>query len=1652
MKFVVDTTGVAKGLRDYRSAVDGIFASLSKFEAHVEKTMKGVSKASANPQAIAAFKRAVGAFSKVDIDTSAARKLSALSAAMSGFKSPSPAQITNTRRFFSALGNLPDLSRAYKSIRALSDLNAAMSGFKSPAASHAKNLTAFANAVKTAVPALSGLSRIAGISGIANELATISIAMRNLKAPSANQVTNLGNLALALRSFNFSNLSGSGNFYAALTAIGNFRAPSPAQIRNLQQFVNAVAQMRVPPNAGAVANALNQIASAASRAGGALGGFRAGLGNLGGSLGHVGGQARGASLQMMGLQNAFSATFQAGSVLRSLLGSLTIAELGRGFFEATNAAIQFRAQMGVVNKDLQFADSQMQFVRATANAFGVDMLAAATGFAKISIAADKSGISVMQTRHIFEGMNSAMTVLGTTTAGQQDVWLALQQVMNKGYLSAEELNQQLNEKLPGAMAYATEYAKSMGMSLEDGLKKKALDAAGVLAHISKRMKEDFGPAVADALMRPSAQMNILRNNFNSLFIAIGEAGGNEAFSSLLAKINARMKPEDIERYARAIGESLKGAVDKLSAAFDWLYNNWDSIKGPLSTTLELMGRWAVISGTLQIARFIVQPLMMIPNALGGLRQTGLLIQSLIAPTAQASLALQGGFASAAVAIQSYRNSLVTSITATRAAAASNGILATSLGIVSRAGVAAAAGIRGLIGLLGGPYLLAFAAAGAAAYMLYDDFSKGNEVIRTNGKWLGEQRKKLDETKGALDRVRGITVVARNETNAHNGSVASGTAFMDAYNAKINQATGGLWDMARAARAATIENLKLQQADATKRLTDIGMQSSSALWRGAGVMWDRGQYGNSILMGARAGLMGAKSGLGFGPSQDEINAQFNAASQHRDNVTAQLAAAEGTTDKEWLAYYQKQFPNGLGGGTVAGGKPSGSGTGSGRRTPTLEEQRNKVENQVDSLMQKLAKRDPIGKLHYDFVKNLTDQAHVLLNNKGYEQFFTGMKAAAGDATAQTNALITALQSGNLSAKTMDDLKARYGEDVNGIIEMLKAQQVAYEDALKDSTIKGLEIKYKAVADAMDLLGDAIPSVREAKDNLTELTGLGRLAFPPGEGLNKWLDDLNSGAITAAEALDQLMAIMADPNKRSAGVSQFMVATGTTEQDIMAAGRGKVSGNEYRRREAELDLKFGERLLQQRYEEITLMGVSTQQAEIFTTVQEEVRRARAANVKVTNESIAALTKEVAAQQALANQMQRNKEFFENNGVRSYLNELKTAGEAINELDKTTLQSLEDQLFNLGTTGKFSFNAIFDTIQQGLVRFASQEIMKTLTTSIFGADQTNGGTPSMFAGLFKMFGAKYEPAKTDKLGTVMNPMYVAFANGASVDVNGNIFKGSGNRTVTMEGVSDPSTRGTQMNPMFVQSATGAIPGITSAAPAGTPTLEQQFDQTFGTGTTGTPTGNTGALAQTTQAAAQTTATSFKDTMVGMMPMVGMAFASQMKSPIAQIATMFGMMMLQQMMASQTAGGGGGGLLGGLLKIGTSVFGGGAGGLAAGVSKTIAANPGIFKEGGYPGSPVARGSIHPAAFVNAPHYAEGTPNTSGGMPAILHDNEAVIPLSRGRKVPVEIAGGGSRGQVINNNFVVNTPDANSFRKSKQQIATDMHMQAGRAYRRNHG
>lgn len=56
-------------------------------------------------------------------------------------------------------------------------------------------------------------------------------------------------------------------------------------------------------------------------------------------------------------------------------------------------------------------------------------------------------------------------------------------------------------------------------------------------------------------------------------------------------------------------------------------------------------------------------------------------------------------------------------------------------------------------------------------------------------------------------------------------------------------------------------------------------------------------------------------------------------------------------------------------------------------------------------------------------------------------------------------------------------------------------------------------------------------------------------------------------------------------------------------------------------------------------------------------------------------------------------------------------------------------------------------------------------------------------------------------------------------------------------------------------------------------------------------------------------------------------------------------------------------------------------------------------------------RGRVPLSAFVGAPHFAGGGVIGANGIPAVLHPNEAVVPLAGGGSIPVQMGGGGGQG-----------------------------------------
>ncbi|TIN95695.1 MAG: hypothetical protein E5Y06_10590 [Mesorhizobium sp.] len=270
---------------------------------------------------------------------------------------------------------------------------------------------------------------------------------------------------------------------------------------------------------------------------------------------------------------------------------------------------------------------------------------------------------------------------------------------------------------------------------------------------------------------------------------------------------------------------------------------------------------------------------------------------------------------------------------------------------------------------------------------------------------------------------------------------------------------------------------------------------------------------------------------------------------------------------------------------------------------------------------------------------------------------------------------------------------------------------------------------------------------------------------------------------------------------------------------------------------------------------------------------------------------------------------------------------------------------------------------------------------------------------------------------------------------DINGDLIKQVGRPKETVPAGIDPTTT------QSIDALNAKMSSIGQAAQAASLPLDQfrAANQNLATASTlaGTNVASAGTMASTAgpqfqtagqalASAGQSAATAGQTAQTATAGVGGFGSGiSQLLGPLASAIPGLGQFggMIMQLASSLLSGGGmGGGLLGGL-----------------------------FSEGGYANSPVARAALPISAWAGAPHFAEGTANTSGGMPAVLHDNEAVIPLSRGRKIPVELgndnrnpmhgAGAGrGRGGAPTNNFIFNgVKDADSFRQSKQQIQSQM-------------
>lgn len=183
------------------------------------------------------------------------------------------------------------------------------------------------------------------------------------------------------------------------------------------------------------------------------------------------------------------------------------------------------ALKNVTGSQEAFSETQ-EFLSRISEAYGIEingLTKSYTGFLAASQNAIASGaISAQQIQDIFESVSKASGAMGLSVDQQQGAFLALQQMISKGSVQAEEIRGQLAERLPGAFGIL---AKSMGVTeqeLNKLLKDGKVLAAEVLPAFAKELERAYGVENLERVESMAASTTRLSNAWTDLIREISE--------------------------------------------------------------------------------------------------------------------------------------------------------------------------------------------------------------------------------------------------------------------------------------------------------------------------------------------------------------------------------------------------------------------------------------------------------------------------------------------------------------------------------------------------------------------------------------------------------------------------------------------------------------------------------------------------------------------------------------------------------------------------------------------------------------------------------------------------------------------------------------------------------------------------------------------------------------------------------------------------------------------------------------------------------------------------------------------------------------------------------------------------------------------------
>jgi len=198
----------------------------------------------------------------------------------------------------------------------------------------------------------------------------------------------------------------------------------------------------------------------------------------------------------------------------------------KAFFDASASAQRLSTQLEFATGNS--ARHELSFAAALANRLGLELNSVTQAYAGFASAARGTALEGQRARDTFEAIAKASAVMGLSAHETQGALLAVQQMMGKGVVSAEEFRGQLGERMPIALqagAHALGVTTAEFTRLMETGQLIAVDFLPKFADAINTMLGDSAEKAADRLDASVARMSNAWQKFKQ---TVGDAGVAQA--------------------------------------------------------------------------------------------------------------------------------------------------------------------------------------------------------------------------------------------------------------------------------------------------------------------------------------------------------------------------------------------------------------------------------------------------------------------------------------------------------------------------------------------------------------------------------------------------------------------------------------------------------------------------------------------------------------------------------------------------------------------------------------------------------------------------------------------------------------------------------------------------------------------------------------------------------------------------------------------------------------------------------------------------------------------------------------------------------------------------------------------------------------------